>query len=76
MITSTQTATTAINQQMLTYRQQRSKLEYAKTIMHAKEKALQNKKLMAETQLKIANQMGPAFEKMENAAIKRFAPKI
>lgn len=76
MITSMQTATTAINQQMLTYRQQRSKLEYAKSIMHNKEKALQNKKMQTETQLKIAQQMGPAFEKMEDAAIKRFAPKI
>ena len=76
MINKMQQATTAINQQMLSYRNQRSQLESAKSIMHSKEKALQNKKMQTETQYKIAKEMGQAFEKMEDAAIKRFAPKI
>lgn len=45
-------------------------------MMHEQEKTLQARKLQLDTQKKLADQMGPAFEKMEDQAIKRFAPKV
>ncbi|HSA07411.1 MAG TPA: hypothetical protein P5556_09555 [Candidatus Gastranaerophilales bacterium] len=51
-------------------------LDNEKRTMQAFEKQLQNKKMQVDTQLKIAQQMAPAFEKMEDNAIKRFAPKV
>ncbi len=57
-------------------RSEKARLEAEKRKYHEEEKILQSKKDMLDTQLKLAKAMGPAFEKMENDAVKRFAPKV
>ncbi len=45
-------------------------------MLHEEEKVLQSKKNLLDTQLKMANAMGPSFDKMENNAVKRFTVKV
>lgn len=55
---------------------QKQSLEREKDMLHHREKALQSRKQRVDTQLKLAEQRLETSEKLEDKAIKRFAPKI